>query len=59
MQKPLAETSMLVSLKLQACQNYYTELLSNYINADVSQTTKHARNCQEGRNVTENYLATY
>ena len=59
MQKPSAETSMLVSLKLQACQNYYTELLSNYINADVSQTTKHARNYQEGRNVTENYLATY
>ena len=42
MQNYLAKISILVNLKLQACQNDCTELLKNCVNADISQTTSMA-----------------
>ena len=39
MQNYLAKASMLVQLKLKACQNHCTEFLSNCVNAYVSRIT--------------------
>ena len=37
-QNNLAATQILVQVKLQACRNCYTKLVSNYLSADVAQT---------------------
>ena len=39
MQNYLAKASILVQLKLKACQNHCTEFLSNCVNAYVSRIT--------------------
>ena len=62
MQNYLAKASILVQLKLKACQNHCTEFLSNCVNAYVSritgksETTKKAEMLQK---ISQEYIKCY
>ena len=58
----LAKTSIAVQLKLQASQNYCTELLCNFVNADISETTSMAetfRKVEMLQKITQQHIKCY
>ena len=62
MQNYLAKASILVQLKLKACQNHCTEFLSNCVNAYVSRITSMSETTRKAemlQKITQEYIKCY
>ena len=62
MQNYLAKASILVQLKLKACQNHCTEFLSNCVNAYVSRITSMSETTRKAeilQKITQEYIKSY